>query len=127
MVKSIPHNLPIDNGKFKFYDGNDRIEAGVDFVMSYFTLVREYNEGFSTLFLRNLIQSPTSLIFSAQSVFLLRLSSLLENSIPFLTVESTSFVPAVGGDRKFQELGLLYRNTEPAEVASEPSLFVRFI
>ena len=126
-IKSVPHNLPLENGRFTYYTEDDRIESSLDFILSFSYKTREYNSGFSTNFLVRLIQSPTSLIRSASSAFLLRLSALLSNSIPFFEVSATSFVPTVEVDRKSHELVVEYKNVEPDEVSPSPNLYARFL
>jgi len=127
MISSVPHNLPIEDGRFKFYQRTDRIESSIDFVMSSYEIVREYNDGFSTKFLWDTIQAPTSLLTSAQAAFLLRLEALLTDSVPFLAVEDSSFSRSLSGDRKASQLSLSYRNVEPEEENNTPNLFVRFL
>lgn len=127
MVQSIPHNLPIKDGRFSFYASSDRIESGIDFVMSSYSIVREYNENFSTRFLWEFIQAPNSLIISTQSAYLIRLTALLTASIPFLQIQGTSFSPFFNGDRKVHQFSVDYRNSEPGEVNDSPNLFVRFL
>jgi len=125
-LKSIPHNLPIVDGKFSFYTGNDRVESSIDFVISFYDRTRDYKRFFSTLFIFQLIQANTSSIVSARGAIMLRLTSLLESSIKFLNVNNSSLiVPKT--DRKVTELYIDYSNTEPDQQDRTENVYARIL
>lgn len=124
-LKSIGHSMPLENGSFQFYESVDRIESSIDFVLSSYSILREYKTYFSTLFLWNMLQTPSnSLLKSAETSFLIRLQGLIQNSVPMVSITSSGFAQP-SNDRKIKEFALEYRNKESE--SEETGIYARFI
>jgi len=129
MVKGITYKLPISNtGAFAFTSGVSRMEAAIDFVISYWDVVREYKDFFSTLFLRAFLQTPSNENISVlRPLIAERLATLFQNTVSEIDVEGASMKRNTS--RKEYEISLVYKFTGQAESRAEKEklILTRFL
>lgn len=128
-IKGITFDLPIVNGSFKFAEKQDRVELAIDFIVAFWDVVREYNFQFSTRFLREMIQAPTSVTALTLPITLGRLSNLISSNVSEVNITGSQIFPNTYGNRKVQELVLEYEFVDSSIVkdSNEPLVFTRFI
>lgn len=115
--------MKLENGRFAYSSANDRIEAAVDFVISYYDVIRTYNSSFTSILLYQLIQKPQSTIFVEMDLIKLLLSSLFTRSIPFINID----LFAVEVKNKTAGLFIKYSNTEQTPAQISQSSIIRFV
>lgn len=123
-LKGISVNTLIINGDFTKVSGVERVEDAISFVLMFYGVRREYKEYFSTRFLYATVQQNTSL--ADPSLLLLRLKSLLNESIPEFSTEAVSFARS-NTSRKTLELLLEYKYVSPETDREEFGFSANFL
>jgi len=119
--------LSID-GKFLLTESVTRVELAIDFILGFSDVVRQYREYFSSAFFYRLVQKPMSKVMAERTLVLLRLESLIADSIPAVEVESTSVFRPITEDRKIVQFAMQYRiNDSQDPVSSESQVYARFV
>lgn len=129
-VKGITFELPIVDRSFVFTEKQTRVELAIDFILTFWDVVREYSSDFSTRFLREMLQTPSS--FSTLSLPLVsqRFVRLISDNVSEISVTAFSTIPNTFGDRKVKEIIIEYDYIDSEIVdknAITPSVFARFI